>query len=140
MEVQEVSKESASPSDGQPSSQGKGNEPVPKEADLQDPGNKDESVMKEVAKLNTKNRVQMKALSEARDQCYVADKLCAQEVHLSLLRSFVSECSFWVLPHLEALGTRFCLWGLQTVPHGGSQEAPRALWKVQGGISHKSGS
>ena len=80
MEAQEVSKESASPSDGQPSSQGKGNEPVPEEADLQDPWNKDESVVKEVAKLNTKNRVQMKALLEARDQCYTADKLCAQEV------------------------------------------------------------
>ena len=36
--------------------------------------------MKEVAKLNTKNKVQMKALSEACDQCYAADKLCAQEV------------------------------------------------------------
>ena len=80
MEVQKVSKESASPSNGQPSSQGKGKEPVPKEADLQDPGNEDELVVKEVAKLNTKNRVQMKALSEAHDQCYAADKLCAQEV------------------------------------------------------------
>ena len=80
MEAQKASKESASPSDGQPSSQGKGNQPVPEEADLQDPGNEDESVMKEVAKLNTKNRVQMKTLSEAHDQCYVADKLCAQEV------------------------------------------------------------
>ena len=77
MEVQKASKESASPSDGQPSSQGEGNEPIPKETDLQD---KDEMVMKEVAKLNTKNRVQMRALSEASDQCYVADKLCAQEV------------------------------------------------------------
>ena len=85
MEAQEVSKESASSSNGQPSSQGKGNEPVPKEADLQDPGNKDKSVVKEVAKLNTKNRVQMKALSEACDQCYVADKLCAQEVHGAIL-------------------------------------------------------
>ena len=85
MEAQEVSKESASPSDGQPSSQGKGNEPVPEEADLQDPGNKDELVMKEVAKLNTKNRVQMKALSEAHDQCYTADKLCAQELHGAIL-------------------------------------------------------
>ena len=36
--------------------------------------------MKEVAKLNTKNRVQMKALLEAHDQCYTADKLCTQEV------------------------------------------------------------
>ena len=55
MEEQEVSKESASPSDGQPSSQGKGNKLVPKEADLQDPRNEDELVVKEVAKLNTKN-------------------------------------------------------------------------------------
>ena len=85
MEVQEVSKESASPSDSQPSSQGKGNEPVPKEADLQGLGNEDESVVKEIAKLNTKNRVQMKALLEAHDQCYVADKLCAQEVHGAIL-------------------------------------------------------
>ena len=85
VEAQEVSKESASSSDSQPSSQGKGNEPVPEEADLQDPGNEDESVMKEVAKLNTKNRVQMKALSEAREQCYVADKLCTQEVHGAIL-------------------------------------------------------
>ena len=80
VEAQKASKETASPSDGQPSSQGKGNEPVPKEADLQDPGNEDESVMKEVAKLNTKKRVQMKALLEARDQCYTADKLCTKEV------------------------------------------------------------
>ena len=85
MEVQKVSKESASSSDGQPSSQGKGNEPVPKEADLQDPGNEDELVVKEVAKLNTKNRVQMKALSQAHDQCYAADKLCTQEVHGAIL-------------------------------------------------------
>ena len=42
VEVQKVSKESASPSNGQPSSQGKGNEPVPEKADLQDPGNEDE--------------------------------------------------------------------------------------------------
>ena len=80
MEVQRASKESASPSDGQPSSQGEGNKPVPKEADLQDPGNEDESDVKEVAKLNTKNKVQMKALSEAWDQCYAADKLSAQKI------------------------------------------------------------
>ena len=85
VEAQKASKESASPSDGQPRSQGEGNEPVPEEADLQDPGNEDESVMKEVAKLNTKNRVQMKALSEACDQCYAADKLGAQEVHGAIL-------------------------------------------------------
>ena len=80
MEAQRASKESATPSDSQSSSQGGGNEPVPEEADLQDPGNEDESAVKEVAKLNTKNKVQMKALSEAQDQCYVADKLCTQEV------------------------------------------------------------
>ena len=85
VEAQKGSKESASPSDGQPSSQGEGNKPVPKEEDLQDPGNEDGLVVKEVAKLNTKNRVQMKALSEARDQCYVADKLCTQEVHGAIL-------------------------------------------------------
>ena len=76
MEAQTASKRSAPPSDSRPSSQGEGDDPVPEEADLQDPGNEDESVMKEVAKLNTKNRVQMKALLEARDQCYAADKLC----------------------------------------------------------------
>ena len=54
MKAQKASKESASPSNGQPSSQGEGNEPVPMEADLQDPGDEDESVVKEVAKLNTK--------------------------------------------------------------------------------------
>ena len=76
MEVQRTSKESASPSDSQPSSQGEGNEPVPKEADLQDPGNEDESAVKEVAKLNTKNKVQMKALS---------DKLSAQKIRGAIM-------------------------------------------------------
>ena len=85
VEVRRASKESASPSDGQPSSQGEGNEPVPEEADLQDPGNEDESSVKEVAKLNTKNKVQMRALSEAHDQCYVANKLCAQEVRGAIM-------------------------------------------------------
>ena len=85
MESQEVSKESVSPSDSQPSSQGKGNKSVPKEADLQDPGNEDKSVVKEVAKLNTKNTVQMKALLEVHDQCYAADKLFAQEVYGAIL-------------------------------------------------------
>ena len=61
MEVQRTSKELASPSNGQPSSQGEGNEHVPEEADFQDPGNEDKSAVKEVAKLNTKNKVQMKA-------------------------------------------------------------------------------
>ena len=85
VEAQAASKRSAPLSDSQPSSQGEGDDPIPKEADLQDPGNEDESVMKEVAKLNTKNRVQMKALSEAHDQCYAADKLCTQEVHGAIL-------------------------------------------------------
>ena len=78
MEMQKASKESASPSEGQPSFQGNGNGPVSGKADLQDPGNEDKSAVKEVSKLNTKNRVQMKALSEARDLCYEADKLSAQ--------------------------------------------------------------
>ena len=85
MEVQKTSKESASPSDGQPSSQGEGNEPVPEVADLQDPGNEDESAVKEVAKLNTKNKVQIKALSEARDQCYAAEKLSTQKVQGAIM-------------------------------------------------------
>ena len=80
VEVQAASERLATPSDSQPGTQGKGDDPVPEEADLQDPGNEDKSVVKEVAKLNTKNRVQMKALSESHDQCYTADKLCAQEV------------------------------------------------------------
>ena len=80
IEAQRTSKELAFPSDSQPSSQGEGNEPVPEEADLQDPGNKDKSAVKKVTKLNTKNKVQMKALSEAWDQCYAADKLSAQKI------------------------------------------------------------
>ena len=85
MEAQKTSKELAFPSDGQPSSQGEGSEPVPKEADLQDPGNKDESTVKEVAKLNTKNKVQMKALSEAQDLCYAAEKLSTQKVQGAIM-------------------------------------------------------
>ena len=80
MEAQKASKESASPSEDQPSSQSEGSGPAPGELDLQDPGNEDKSAVKEVTKLNTKNRVQMKALSEAQDQCYEADKLSAQKV------------------------------------------------------------
>ena len=85
MEVQKTSKESASPSDSQPSSQGEGSEPVPEEADLQDPGNEDESAVKEVAKLNTKKKVQMKALSEAQDLCYAAEKLSTQKVRGAIM-------------------------------------------------------
>ena len=80
MEAQKASKESASPYEGQPSSQGEGSRPVPEEADLQDPENEDKSAVKEVAKLNTKNKVQMKALSKARDLCYEAGKLSTQKV------------------------------------------------------------
>ena len=46
MEVQEISKESASPSEGQPSSQSEGSGPVPGELDLQDLGNEDKSAVK----------------------------------------------------------------------------------------------
>ena len=53
MEAQKASKESVSPSEGQPNSQGEGIGPVPGKLDLQDPGTKDESALKEVAKLNT---------------------------------------------------------------------------------------
>ena len=80
VKAQRASKESGSPSDGQPSSQGEGNEPVLKEVDLMDPGNEDGSSVKEVTKLNTKNKVQMKALLEAWDQCYAADKLSTQKI------------------------------------------------------------
>ena len=41
--------------------------------------------MKEVAKLNTKNKVQMKALSEAHDKCYAVDKLSAQKVQGAIM-------------------------------------------------------
>ena len=85
MEVQKTSKELAPPSNSQPSSQGKGSEPVPKEADLQHPGNKDKSAVKEVPKLNTKNKVQMKALLEAWDQCYAADKLSTQKIQGAIM-------------------------------------------------------
>ena len=80
VEVQAASKRSAPPPHCRPSSQGEGDAFNPEETDLQDPGNKDELAMKEVAKLNTKNKVLMKALSEACNRCYAADKLCAQEV------------------------------------------------------------
>ena len=80
MEAKRASKELAPPSDDQPSSQGEGNEPVSKEADLHGPWNKDESAVKEVVKLNTKNKVQMKTLSEARDHCYAADSLSIQKI------------------------------------------------------------
>ena len=84
MEVQKASKESASPSEGQLSSQCEGSGSISGEPDLQDPVNKggEEVAIKEVSfnKLNTKDRVLMKALSEARDQCYEADNLSVQKV------------------------------------------------------------
>ena len=85
MEVQKASKGSASPSDSQLNSQGEESEPFPEEADLQDLGNEDESAVKEVTKLNTKNKVQMKALLEAWDLCYAADKLSAQKVRGAIM-------------------------------------------------------
>ena len=80
VEAQAASERSAPPSNSWSSSGGEGDDPVPEEVNLEDPGNEANSAMKEVAKLNTKNRVQMKALLEAHDSCYAADKLCAQEV------------------------------------------------------------
>ena len=41
--------------------------------------------MKEVAKLNTKNKVQMKALSEAQNQGYAADKLSTQKIRGAIM-------------------------------------------------------
>ena len=84
MEVQKASKESASPFEGQLGSQGEGSGSISGESDLQDPVNEggEEVAVKEVffTKLNTKDRVLMKALSEAWDQCYEADNLSAQKV------------------------------------------------------------
>ena len=84
MEAQKASKELASPSEGQPSSQGEESGSVQGEPDLQDPVNEGfkEAAIKEVsfAKLNTKDRVLMKALLEAQDQCYEEDNLSAQKV------------------------------------------------------------
>ena len=67
MQAQKASKESASPSKGQPSSQGEGSDSVSGEPDLQDPVNEGgkEVAIKEVsfAKLNTKDRVLMKEIT-----------------------------------------------------------------------------
>ena len=80
MEVQKASKESASPSEGQLSSQGEGSGSVPGEPDHKDLENENEPAVKEVTKLNTKDKVLMKALTEARDQCYEVDNLSTQKV------------------------------------------------------------
>ena len=85
MEAQKASKESASPSDGQPSSQGEGSSSVSGELEHQDPENEDESAVKEITKLNTKNRVLMKALTEAQDQCYEVDNLSMQKVRGAIM-------------------------------------------------------
>ena len=85
MEAQKASKESASPSEGQLSSQGEEGGSVSGEPDLQDPVNEDEPAVKEVTKLNTKDKVLMKALSEAQDQCYEADNLSAQKVQGAIM-------------------------------------------------------
>ena len=80
MEVQKAPKESASPSEGQLSSQCEGSGSTSGEPDLPDPVNGNEPAVNEVTKLNTKDRVLMKAMTEARDQCYEADNLSAQKV------------------------------------------------------------
>ena len=80
MEVQKASKEWASPSKGQLSSQGEGSSSVSGDPDLQDLESEDKLAVKEVTKLNTKNRVFMKALMEAQDQCYEVDNLSEQKV------------------------------------------------------------
>ena len=84
MAAQKASKESASPSKGQPSSQGEESGAIPGELDLQDPVDEggEEAAVKEVTftKLNTKDSVLMKALMEARDKCYEEDNLSAQKV------------------------------------------------------------
>ena len=85
VEVQNASKEkesTSSPKD-QPSSQGEGSGSISDRLDHQDPGKEgdEEVTVKEVSftKLNTKDKVLMKALSEARDQCYESDNLSVQK-------------------------------------------------------------
>ena len=89
MEAQKASKESASPSEGQPSSQGEEGGSISGEPDLQDPVNKGgkEAAVKEVTftKVNTKDRVLMKALLEARDKCYEEDNLSAHKVRGAIM-------------------------------------------------------
>ena len=85
MEVQTASKESASPSEGQLSSQGEESSSISGESDLPDPVNKNKPAVKEVTKLNTKDRVLMKALTEARNQCYEADNLSVQKVRRAIM-------------------------------------------------------
>ena len=85
-EVEKASKEkaSASSSNYQQSSQGERSGSISEEFDHQEPGKEGgkELTVKEVlfAKLNTKDKVLMKALSEAQDLCYQMDNLLIQHV------------------------------------------------------------
>ena len=56
-----------------------------------------------------KNRVQMKALLEARDQCYAADKLCAQEVHGAILG--LNQIPLW----FKSINGTSSNWGFQGI-------------------------
>ena len=86
MEAQKASKEkeSASSPKDQPSSQGEGSGSISEELDHQDPGKEgdEEVTVKEVSftKLNTKDKVLVKAISEAQDLCYEVDNLSVQKV------------------------------------------------------------
>ena len=90
-EAEKASKEKASaPSTSdQQSSLGEGSGSVSKEFDHQEPGNEEgeELAVKEVsfAKLNTKDKALMKALSEARDLCYQQDNLSVQYVQGAIM-------------------------------------------------------
>ena len=73
----------------QPSSLGKGSGSVSEELDHQDPGKEGgkEVTIKEVSftKLNTKDKVLMKAILEARDQCYEVNNLSVQKVQGAIM-------------------------------------------------------
>ena len=91
MEVQKASKEKelTSSSKDQLSSQGEGSGSISKELDHQDPEKEggEELTIKEVSftKLNTMDKVLMKALTEARDLCYQLDNLSVQKVRGAIM-------------------------------------------------------
>ena len=91
VEVEKASKEkvSASSSNNQQSSRGEGSGSVSEEFGHQEPGKEggEELTIKEVlfTKLNTKDKVLMKALSEARDLCYNLDNLSVQNVRGAIM-------------------------------------------------------
>ena len=68
----------------QKDSKGEKDDPATEEPDHQVPGKDgdEELTVKEVSfsKFNTKDKVLMNALMEARDLCYIADKLTVQKV------------------------------------------------------------